>query len=900
MILHALELTHVGRFRETVRIGPFSSGLNLLAAPNEAGKSTALRATARALFDRHTTKGDEIKSLQPAGTDLAPRVAVEFETRIGRFRIEKTFLQNPTSVLKQWQTGAWQLIADGDLADQRVQALLNSSLPGRGATKPEHWGFLGFLWARQDEPAAWPGLQDAAVGQRIRARLARVELDPVIERLRTQLAAAAEAVLTASGKPKVGGPLAAAEDDLTGIEMELAALRRTRADLESVHQRHQEAAAAVAQLEKEHVERSASAAIQREQTLAAERLRGELEARRLALATANEKLATVSADVEALARRRADLATTQKELAQATVETLAADERLGQLRVKLDAALTERPRLDAQLQSLRAEHQRVQSLLKLRQQVLIADALGRTIVKAESAAAEITVLEARKARVPLLTPAKLRRLEELGESVRMLRAQLQALGLTVELTPERDAAVAAADGSELETPRPQGGLAAGETFRLHRPQTVDLHLAGWGRVVIRSGAQDAQTAAAQLAEAEKALQQALGEAEIATVDAAREAMSVRRDLELQLKTAAAALGPHLGEHGSLEKLREAVAGAARRVAALTDTLQPTAEEQARSLTDLETDEARHTESIPAADRALKAFDRQLDQLRADERTAGQAVQSAANRVSGHHSKLRTLETQAGDLVARYPAGLDAAKETAQIAFSQAEARVVATTAELPPDFEKLPERNRRSAAALQQLANELQTRRAERDQTKGTLETLGGQGLYSRETDLEEKKAEALLRRDAARAKGWSARIAHDLIEHRKQAATKAVLTPLEQRLTAAFAELTGDRSRGVFLDEHLQVAGIGRIREETHAFENLSQGAKEQLLLCLRLAVAQELAADEPQVLILDDVLVNTDAVRQERILDVLAAHAARLQILVLTCHPDRYRGLGEALVIK
>src|SRR5690606_25454249 len=129
--------------------------------------------------------------------------------------------------------------------------------------------------------------------------------------------------------------------------------------------------------------------------------------------------------------------------------------------------------------------------------------------------------------------------------------------------------------------------------------------------------------------------------------------------------------------------------------------------------------------------------------------------------------------------------------------------------------------------------------------------------------------------------------------------ATRAVLAPLAQRLTAAFAELTGDATRQVFLDERLQITGIGRTREETHAFDQLSQGAKEQLLLCLRLAVAQELATEEPQVLILDDVLVNTDPVRQDRILDVLDTQAERLQILILTCHPDRYRGIGEAVTL-
>ncbi|MCC5022407.1 MAG: AAA family ATPase [Candidatus Synoicihabitans palmerolidicus] len=103
MILQAIELHHVGRFRETVRLDPFAPGLNILAAPNESGKSTALHAAARALFDKHTTKGEELKALQPAGTDLAPRIAVEFATAAGRYRIEKTFLLKPTSELREWQ-----------------------------------------------------------------------------------------------------------------------------------------------------------------------------------------------------------------------------------------------------------------------------------------------------------------------------------------------------------------------------------------------------------------------------------------------------------------------------------------------------------------------------------------------------------------------------------------------------------------------------------------------------------------------------------------------------------------------------------------------------------------------------------------------------------------------------
>ena len=894
MILHAVELTYVGRFRDTMRLGPFTSGLNILAAPNEAGKSTAIRAVARALFDRHTTKGDELKALQPVGTDLAPRIAVEFETRAGRFRVEKTFLQSPRSLLRQWKSGGWQSVAEADAADQRVQALLHSSLPGKGATKPEHWGFLGFLWARQGEPVEWPGLEDDAVGQRIRARLARVELDPVIEQLRARLAVAAEAIFTAKGLPKANGSLDVAEKDLDGIEADLAVLRQTRVDLDSAHARYERADAAIVQLEKEHADRERAATTVREQALAFERLRGELDARELALANAEEKLTAVSTDVDTLARRQAEVGTARATLGKAETTAKAAGDRLAQLRAQIDEQQATRPQHDSQLNTLRADHQRLQSLLKLRQLTSDAVAFAGQISKAGATATELITLEARKAILPSVTPATLRKLEELAESGQTLRVQLQALGLTVELTPERTTTVTSGE-SEIAKGQSQWSLPAGQITRLHSLQSLDLQFAGWGRVLIRSGAQDAQGAAASLARIEAALRDALQDVALASVEAAREVVAARQDLDTLMKAATATLATLLGDHETLPGLREAATSANRRVETLTAAVQPTVEEQSRSRTDLETDEARLGAAISAAEKSLKTLDQKLDQLHREERAITQSFQDATQVDHDHRTRRRTLEAQIADLIGRYPEGLAAARIAAQLAFAQAEARVTATKAALPPDFEKLPERNKHASAALQELAHELESRRTERDHAKGTLETLGGQGLYSRETELEEKRVEAILRRDAARARGWSARIAHDLIEHRKQAATKAVLTPLERRLTAAFAELTGDTAREVFLDEHLQISGIGRTRGEVYAFEDLSQGAKEQLLLCLRIAVAQELATDEPQVLILDDVLVSTDSVRQERVLDVLDALSAKLQILILTCHPERYRGVGQ-----
>ncbi len=79
-------------------------------------------------------------------------------------------------------------------------------------------------------------------------------------------------------------------------------------------------------------------------------------------------------------------------------------------------------------------------------------------------------------------------------------------------------------------------------------------------------------------------------------------------------------------------------------------------------------------------------------------------------------------------------------------------------------------------------------------------------------------------------------------------------------------------------------------------SIENVSGGEKEQIHLATRLALAKVLAKGERQLVILDDVLTSTDAGRLARVMNILEGGAQRLQILILTCHPERYRGLERA----
>jgi uncharacterized protein YhaN len=84
------------------------------------------------------------------------------------------------------------------------------------------------------------------------------------------------------------------------------------------------------------------------------------------------------------------------------------------------------------------------------------------------------------------------------------------------------------------------------------------------------------------------------------------------------------------------------------------------------------------------------------------------------------------------------------------------------------------------------------------------------------------------------------------------------------------------------------------------------SYGTQEQLSILIRLAVGGLLAVKESAVAILDDPLAHADDGKHRRMLDILtrAAHGephgphptGPLQLIILTCHADRFDYLADS----
>lgn len=139
-------------------------------------------------------------------------------------------------------------------------------------------------------------------------------------------------------------------------------------------------------------------------------------------------------------------------------------------------------------------------------------------------------------------------------------------------------------------------------------------------------------------------------------------------------------------------------------------------------------------------------------------------------------------------------------------------------------------------------------------------------------------------------------------IEEEKEKSQQEIFKPLEERLAESLEQLIPGRYRPV-IDNNFEISiaaatVTGGYLEGVN--ESLSFGTREQLSFLLRLAIARQLSQKEPQVMILDDSFVNTDAGRLPLLLDMINRSSEGIQFLLFTCRENdylQYRGQYHAI---
>lgn len=155
--------------------------------------------------------------------------------------------------------------------------------------------------------------------------------------------------------------------------------------------------------------------------------------------------------------------------------------------------------------------------------------------------------------------------------------------------------------------------------------------------------------------------------------------------------------------------------------------------------------------------------------------------------------------------------------------------------------------------------------------------------MFSLQNKLENAKEQLI-----EDAKEWfSLKLASKVLIQTRQKFEKEKQPEVIRQTSEYFKKITENRYENIQIS--LSDGNVNLIQRNGNSKEigELSRGAKEQLLLSLRLGLIQEYEKNaEPLPMVFDDIMVNFDHDRQKTLVKILTEFAKNRQLLFFTCH--------------
>lgn len=870
----------------------------MIHGPNESGKSTLAEAIHCALFLKAKGNTSLHKAMEPShgGT---PEVEILFEAGGCTHRLRKTFSSSGTTVLET----EGEATLNGSNAEESLAQLLGVDGPvSGGGVENKMMNRWAHLWVWQGKSSQSPldtlsetqnQLREKLQAQGGQSILSSPLDNAVIESLRTWH----DANYTSTGRPKTGSDL-----------------ERAVSSLQDAEKRAEHAHTALNALEQAASDfRQAEEDIKRHET--------NLKKGKAQLNEIREKLKTVATLREQLNEKRRRLDDAQKTLderqdADSEIRELehdlkAAREKASPLEKKIADLRSDSKEKKAQAEQAREDRQCAQrELERLRS---IADALQshRDSLIAAKRIKELGIdLKSLKEReeerkeilkrlVPLenFTEGAVKELASAEREAEQARLRLEAYALEVE--------VLEADAGQTIT-LDDAPLLPDEPKTLSR--SAELRLGSNTRIRLTpGGAADLEAAREESEKASEALKKALQTLGVSSVEEARDKQRHRDNLVKDRE----ALDQRLSEArpGQLEQDLEA---AEKELIQLRQRRDATVPEGA-NLT-FHDDRERVESALAEARTSMEAAQWDFSAKETKENASRQAAQQATASLEEAETDFREHSDNLKNLQSRldYLLEKSGSVDVRGKAIVQAEAERDRALAEEETTSKQLDELGADQLELDEQrLSNAVATDERELQKATGirirASTQLASNGSTDPEREVKEAQAEAGRTKERHRALSHQAAVRKNLFErltNARKEVTDALTRPLEEAVTPYLQNLfRGSRPHLRWSADSARLEGfeLDRTREQQglFRFDQLSHGTREQAALALRLALAQVLAVDHDGSLplVLDDAFTNADRERIEKLKSLLfKATQNGLQIILLTCHPENYAGLGAS----
>lgn len=879
MHLTRLHVEQLRQFRQAYFLDDLTPGLNIFSGPNEAGKSTLVRAIRAAFFERH--RSTSVEDLRPWGDGAAsPTVEIDFNFNGQSCQLTKSFFTKKRCNLR---VGTQAL--DGVEAEDYLANLFGFAFAGKGASKAEHWGIPGLLWVEQgsgqelDVSHARDHLHSALGSQTqggVANSLAATGGDELLARLQAQRSE----LLTQGRKPRaayaqVGEQVEALKQQLSSLELQITRYQQQVDELARLRQQH-----LLDAQEKpwDAMQTQLDAALTNKTELDA--LKKRLDADRATLAQLLQTKELLQSQIAAFALQEKNARDREQESQRAQTQLESAESA-----AKVARQQTEQVRQRAQaakdaLRLARQEALRASLAGQLNDATDTANKLQQIFEKAEVAEANLVNLRA-DAASKQITKKEVTKLVGYDQAVREAHIKLQAVATRVRFE--------LLDGVQVEVVGAgQSQNLTGQSELLLHAETL-LNLPGIGSLRISPGGEDLTELDRQHRDAVQTLLDALQVLGLEDLAAAQQRLHDFNDLTAQVKLAEQ-LFNSLAPNGlvGLRLEKDVALGKTKQSQEALDRLPAPPDQPAQALDAAELEQE-------AADDAEKA--------NSDEARAADLAYATANS----RAEQADLELVAAQTLLSDPARLTKQKQcdedlasnhTEQLALQE---RIDGGDVQLQqanPEF--VAQDIQRLKLSLQRVQEDHKKRHESILLLQNTLELAGAQGLEEQQQEVSGDLSRAQKRQSELARRAAALDLLCEMLEAKRHATLQRLQAPLLQRLQH-YLQLLFPGSR-MELDEGLSpqtlIRSLASGQTEVGSVDALSFGAREQLRLISRFAYADLLAAaGKPTLLILDDALVHSDEQRLAQMKRVIFDASQRHQVLLFTCHPNAWRDVGASI---
>jgi DNA repair exonuclease SbcCD ATPase subunit len=873
---------------------------NVITGPNESGKSTLVQAAHRALFMKSKITGDALKGMKSDRHPGNPEVKLTFEVGSVTYTVTKRF-SGTTGTTTLSEAGGATL--HGDEAEERLNGILGvgASEGGRGAEERvnKQWAHL---WAWQGSAASDPADHandqfDSLLSRLQRSGGAVVMQSELDAQVATTVQQEFDAEFTENGKARKNSELDLANDAANQAAAQLASAREQMQQLLDAAQKFEDAQRTIQTETVSLAQLGPQLELVKSKLTRVNDLRGTEKLQQIDAADKERQLRELAEADQKIEHARAEVKKRSLELAPMEAKVGELKESEAALRVEQSRAELAQQDASAKARIVRLRTAALDGFVTYFETVAQRDLLTARFERVTKSRKERDELQAALAKLPAISPQKLKALEKLQKSVDDAAIALNAMGAGIQVIAS-DVDVRAGD-MMLEKGKPH--LVTEDTEVLVG-KGVRLRITPGGGVSLA-------TARATVNDARLALQKALDEAGIESTSEAVEIVNQRKQIDAQIKSVDVRLEESAADSidAELARLEEAVVAARadldRRCAAVDGLTAPKDASTAKTMRkaiepEWEAVEENEQKCSHARDAAAKRLTKKSDELR-DQSQLVHDGQRALDLLRGHEHQL--VETHGPD--EKRHVELARRRESNSSAQTELQ-RTRSMLGELQPEMlasdltrlERSIKRAHESKAAANDAFLVAQTKLF-RDGTSDPRSEL----LVA---EAAERNANARL--VPAKRRAESVRLLNDLFTDAQRALAEQFTKPLADKISVYLQCLFGARGRVDLSIEENTFGDFSLVRDDadggTCSFDALSGGTKEQVAAAVRLGIAEVLAEGHEGCLpvVLDEAFAYSDPERiqaLQRMLD-LAAHRG-LQLIVLTNNLTDFAGLGAQQVV-